>query len=235
MPGRPVGVRLHHRPDLGLDDAELAVQRHEIGELVCGETAPESADLVPGTHAGEQLLGLRGRQRLRRPARHAGRPDPGAAGSRTGCAGPPAPCAGSPAAAAPRCGRRSRTSGRSGVCRPTSAIECASASSFLRPLPPAKTRTSAARRVDTSTTRSPASHQSLGEVFADPVAALDRPGPRPPLTAERAQFPEPLRAVRELPAPQHLALGVDHHHGVEPLVRVHTDHHLAHGFLLAPS
>jgi hypothetical protein len=74
----------------------------------------------------------------------------------------------------------------------------------------------------------------LREVLAHTVAALDRPGPRTPLATERTQLPEPLGAVRELLARQDPALGVHDDHGVEPLVRIDADHHLAHCFLLAP-
>src|SRR5918993_1928819 len=62
-----------------------------------------------------------------------------------------------------------RTSGRSRVCRPTSATEWASTSSFLRPLPPANTRTSAARRVETSTTRSPTATSRCARCLPTPL------------------------------------------------------------------
>lgn len=62
-----------------------------------------------------------------------------------------------------------RTSTRSGVCSATRAMEWASVSSFLRPLPPANTRTSAARLVDTSTTPSPSATSRRAKCLPTPL------------------------------------------------------------------
>ena len=62
-----------------------------------------------------------------------------------------------------------RTTGRSVLCRPTRAIEWASVSSVLRPLPPANTRTSAARRVDTSSTVSPSATKRWARYLPTPL------------------------------------------------------------------
>src|ERR671911_2602545 len=62
--GQPGRCALDHGPDLGLDGGQLLVERHEVSELVSGETAAQPAHLVAGADTGEQRLGLHRCQRL---------------------------------------------------------------------------------------------------------------------------------------------------------------------------
>jgi len=71
-------------------------------------------------------------------------------------------------------------------------------------------------------------HQPVGDVFADPTAALDRPHPIRETTAfgKHVAVAEPVGAEPGLA--QHHAPVVDDLNRRRPLVRVHSDDH-AHG------
>ena len=69
------------------------------------------------------------------------------------------------------------------------------------------------------------SEETLCKVLADTVAALDRPCPRLPTPAEPAELAEAVSGVRELCPNLDLAVIVDDHDCVHPLVRIDTDEH----------
>src|SRR5918994_2046021 len=56
--GQPGRCAPDHGPDLGLDGGQLLVERHEVSELVSGETTAQPAHLVAGADTGEQHLGF---------------------------------------------------------------------------------------------------------------------------------------------------------------------------------
>ncbi|MFN8079799.1 MAG: hypothetical protein U0Q19_09540 [Kineosporiaceae bacterium] len=76
--------------------------------------------------------------------------------------------------------------------------------------------------------------QALGDVPADPGAALDRPDPLAPLGDVIAHLPEALDVGGEPPTAQDGLVGCHHLDRDRPLVRVHSDHHAAVVFVLTP-
>jgi hypothetical protein len=142
--------------------------------------------------------------------------------------------AGWPAAAAPRCGHLHEPRAGPGCAdRPgrSSARRHRSSCGRCRQRTPAPAPPAGSRRPPSARPQ----RSAAGRGVCPPRCSPRSPRSEPPLTAKGAQLPEALSAARELPARQDLAHGVDHHHGVEPLVRVDTDHHPANRFLLAPS
>ena len=97
----------------------------------------------------------------------------------------------------------SLTTGRSPVMRvPTSATECASVASVLRPWPVANTRARADSFGGTSTTVLAVGDQPVRDVPADAAAALDRPRPiREPPRRARASPDSRSRSVPNRPPP----------------------------------
>ena len=160
-----------------------------VGVPCCGRrSARRSADqlgrdplagLARRRHAGappaRSGLGLRRGQEQLRSAGHRVPAAARAAGRSCGCAPHPGSGAGRPAAAAPS-SCSSATTGRSPAIRvPTSATECASVASVLRPCPVANTRARADSFGGTSTTCSPSARSRF---------AMCRPIPLQPSIAQ---------------------------------------------------
>ena len=84
-----------------------------------------------------------------------------------------------------------------------SATECASVASVLRPCPVANTRVRADSLGGTSTTLLTVGDQPAGDVPADALASLNRPGPLRPAPHRPAHRPVPGHVSAIPPATQH--------------------------------
>ncbi|WP_375504910.1 hypothetical protein [uncultured Jatrophihabitans sp.] len=111
---------------------------------------------------------------------------------------------------------------------PTSATECASVASVLRPCPVANTRVRADSFGGTSTTVSPFIEQPVGDVSADAVAPLDRPRPFREAFREDKLCPVAIDVGGEPAAVENCLVAGHHLDRRRPFVRVDPDHHSTH-------
>ncbi len=212
----------HQLLDLRPDGLDLLVDGDQLSVHVDSYRLTHPTDLVAGPDRGQQGLGPGCGQT---PFRPTGQQDqqltlepaddlgPGQTSSARRCAS-------SRSVAARSSGT---TSASRGACSPTNAIDSASVSSDLRPFPPAKTRTSAVagRHVQHPLT---GGHQALRQRLPDPVAALDRPRPRLEPAGEDPELAQASSGRRERAPIQDLTAGINNNDGVDPLMRIHSDH-----------
>lgn len=180
-----MGVSSNELDELDVDGGDLAVPVLEVTDLIGDELAAELADLVTGPDRGEQLLGLGDGELPWCASGQQGDEVPVDAAHALGAQadellaslGHQPQCLG--AAVDGDLGQVWGVQGDHGDGVGVGVVVLAAVALQVH----AHERGTAGRDVHDSFARG---KQTLGEVLADAVAAFDRPGPFPPLAAERS-------------------------------------------------